>query len=222
MIEVAAVLTAIWYAIVASKQLGVMSGQLTEMQEARKQAKLDNFNAISAQQKIAQDSLAKSQESFDKSFRSAENTFRDEQRAWVGAITVANLVVKAGEPTSASVVVINSGKTPALHLKFITGGQGSLSGQKIAFSYGRPKIPIQSDFVLQPGAQYFMTIGDPSDEHATQLQVNGITSGTHLYWLYGKVTYADVSKRTHHTKFCFLVSRDLKGANPCDTYNEAD
>src|ERR1035441_5912551 len=67
-------------------QLTVMSGQLTEMQQARKQSKIDNANAIIAQQQIAQDSLNKSQDNFDKSALNSERTLRDEQRAWVGAI----------------------------------------------------------------------------------------------------------------------------------------
>jgi hypothetical protein len=65
-------------------QLAVMSGQLAEMQEARKQSKVDNAAAIAAQQKIATDALIASQENFQKSSENAEAAFRNEQRAWIG------------------------------------------------------------------------------------------------------------------------------------------
>lgn len=221
-IELAAVLTAIWYAIVASRQLGVMTGQLTEMQKAREQAKIDNAKAITAQQGIAQNALITSQENFDRSSQSAENTFRDEQRAWVGAIGIADVVIKEGQPPSFRVLVTNSGRTPALHVRFLTMGGGRPKGEKIAFAYPpAAKGEVLSDFVLQPGAQYFLNSGN-EETLVTKTQVDGITSGASIMWIFGTMTYEDVSKRAHHTKFCFILTHDLKAAEPCDTYNEAD
>ena len=152
----------------------------------------------------------------------SENTFKDEQRAWVGALGATDIVVKENEPISFRVVVTNSGKTPALHLRFLTGSRGAAKGQRIKFVYDPvPKDQIVSDFVLQPGSQYLLPSGDPKSL-PNKAAVGEITSGAFRVYIFGRMTYEDVSKRSHHTKFCFVISPDLKNANACDTYNEAD
>jgi hypothetical protein len=197
-------------------------GQLRLTREALRQSKSANANAIKAQQQIAQDSLAKSQDNFAKTSQTAEETFRDEQRAWVGALGVTNVIIKEGAPPVFGVVVTNSGKTPALHVRFLTTGGSRMRGEQSNFAYPPlPKDQIVSDFVLQPGSQYTLNSGIP-EQSATKPQVDAITSGTTIFWIYGKVRYEDVSKRIHHTKFCFLLATDLKTGQPCSTYNEAD
>jgi hypothetical protein len=211
-----------FYTFYARKQLKAMQGQIAEMKNARGQSKLDNANAITAQQAIAQSALSTSQRNFDKTSQSAENTFRDEQRAWVGALATTDVVIKEGEPPSFRVVVTNSGKTPALHLHFNVEAMSWLTGKRIKFTYlPVTKTAIVSNFVLQPGAQYFLQSGAPAPP-LIKPQVDAITSGANTLWIYGKLTYEDVAKRLHHTKFCFIMTADLKSGQPCDTYNDAD
>jgi hypothetical protein len=192
------------------------------MQTTRAQAKIDNAAAIIAQQKIAQDSLTKSQENLAKSSQNAETTFRDEQRAWVGALAVTDLVIAEDKPPSFKVVLSNSGKTPALHLRFHVAEKFGIGSETIDFAYPPiAKGAIESDFVLQPGVQYFAQSG-VATKSMTKLQVDAIAAGVMRVWIYGDLTYKDVSKRLHHTKFCFIESPDLKNGQPCNTFNEAD
>lgn len=102
-------------------QLTVMSRQLTEMHNAREQAKTDNARAISAQQQIAQQGLSFSQQSADKSFAATVAQFNREQRAWVGLD--ASQVDQFGLNTffEAQLKFFNSGRTPALHLHSAMG-----------------------------------------------------------------------------------------------------
>jgi hypothetical protein len=97
-------------------QLTVMSGQLAEMQAARKQAKVDNAAAIAAQEKIATDALIASQKNFEKSAQNAEAALRNEERAWIG---ISNHIVTKFDQNGiiAAVTVTNSGKTPARNVR---------------------------------------------------------------------------------------------------------
>jgi hypothetical protein len=210
------------YTYYARKQLRAMQGQIAEMKNARAQSKIDNAAAIVAQQKIAQDSLKKSQENIAKSSQDAETTFRDEQRAWVGAIAVTDISIKEKELPSFHVVVINSGKTPALHLRFVVASRVWRKTDKANFGYEPiPKDQTISNFVLQPGAQYFLNSGK-GKIFLSKDDIAAVVSGEIDVHIFGKMTYEDVSKRLHHTKFCFIVMPDLKAGEPCNTYNEAD
>jgi hypothetical protein len=211
------------YTFYARKQLKAMQGQITEMKNARAQSKLDSASAITAQQAIAQSALSASQTNFDKTSQNSEKTFRNEQRAWIGAIMVTNAVFKEDAIPSYSIIVINSGKTPALHVHSITMNKSRPKGEKIEFDY--PPIigkQINSDMVLQPGAQSSLNNGPSEAGTLSKAQADIVASGDYWWWIYGKMTYQDAFKRTHHTKFCFIMTPDLKYGQPCDTYNEAD
>ena len=161
----------------------------------------------------------------EKNIKNAQATFRDEQRAWVGADNVTNIVIKENEIPSFSVQIKNTGKTPALHLRFVTSGTSQPAGQKINFEYPglAPGPQIASNFVLQPESTYGLGVGgQPSIAPLKRHQVEVVSSGENWFWVYGKITYEDVSGRTHHTKFCFIIAIDLTNSHPCDTYNEAD
>lgn len=198
-------------------------GMVEEMKHAREQATMDSAKAVATQQQIAQDSLMKSQANFDKSSQNAADTFRDEQRAWVGAVTVTDMVLKEGEFPSYTVILTNSGKTPALHMHAINMHKSWIKGKVIEFDYPN-MIPgqILSDTVLQPGANSLLHSLPAQSGKLTKTQVDSITSGDYWWWVYGKLSYEDVSRRRHNTKFCFVITPDLKSAQPCSTYNEAD
>jgi len=209
------------YTVAAFKQLGIMSEQITEMKNARIQSETDNAKAIMAQQVIAQTGLVASQKNFEESSKNSENAFRDEQRAWVGALNAADVVIKEGEVPSFRVLVTNSGKTPALHLRSVVTAKSRPKGQTAPLVYPPlTKGQLISDFVLQPNAQYSLI--SPPSAPLTKLQADLITSGDMILWIFGKIRYQDASRRVHHTKFCFVMSPDLKIAQPCNVYNEAD
>src|ERR1700722_8613336 len=71
--------------------------QLKLTRKALEQSQIDNAKAIAAQQAIAQQALNTSQANFTKSSQDSQNSFRDEQRAWVGVISLVGIVVKEGE-----------------------------------------------------------------------------------------------------------------------------
>ncbi|MGH9816448.1 MAG: hypothetical protein ACRD6I_10260 [Candidatus Acidiferrales bacterium] len=49
-----------------------------------------------------------------------------------------------------------------------------------------------------------------------------VSSGTHRFYLYGRVEYWDVFERPHWTTFCLYMANDLKSFRICDKYNDAE
>jgi len=215
-------------------QFTVMRDQLTEMKEARKQAKIDNANAITAQQGIAQDSLAKSQENFDKSLRETQDSFRNDQRPWIG---VSNQVVWIfnAKTLDAAVEFTNTGKTPArkvqksisvtVHPLPLLDGPTKEDISKLQF-YGSGTIAPQAKSSIQ-------TLATGSPEAPQQL--NDLIAATHaaidkgiaILYVFGMWKYADVNNRPHSTKFCLYLVKKRPGTqewglSSCDGFNEMD
>jgi len=172
----------------------------------------------SAQSSAASRQAAKNAEA---TIKTAQDSFRDEQRAWVGAVMVTNIKMEVNQPISFMAVLTNSGKTPALHVKSLIAGTVVLRGQPPDFAY-RPPQTVQSDFTIQPGMQVSNTPG-PGGTALTDEQIKALKTGDLTTYLYGKMTYLDISKRTHHTTFCVVVlPPELDKWAWCDNYNEAD
>jgi hypothetical protein len=210
-------------------QLGVMSGQFTEMQEARKQAKLDNFNAISAQQKIAQDSLAKSQEIFDKSSRKAENTFREEQRAWLSGHTdVAPMDIDKPVPDPFNLIIFNSGKTFARKVE-MTAHSVFVPSILHAFPPVGAEPVDRSVAVIAPNSpsvnRIFPIDRDQGHKLKDVFPEAAITNDWYLY-VWGDIAYEDVfhPPGKHTTKFCFyrILSKAGLQLIQCEMNNNAD
>jgi hypothetical protein len=234
---VIAVLTGI-YVHYSRAQWKVMRDQLTEMTNSRLQAKTDSASAITAQQAIAQTSLSTSQGNFDKSSQSAENTFRDEQRAWIG---VTRQTLEQFEEKKAVVIgvsITNAGKTPARNLKIrvrtiVTNYP--INGPAQEDIAGLRKAPWILGPAMSPQGQYSITIG--KDQLVGQILteenkriVQGtidrfplIKSKTLFLYDVGEVSYEDVSRRTHLTTFCvFLADPETKFVAFCPEFNEIE
>jgi hypothetical protein len=182
------------------------------------------IGATGAAQQAVREARLNRQQS-ERALNSTIEQFRQEQRAWVGATYVSSIVIKAGEMPTFQVEVVNTGKTPALHVRFTTSGTSRPAGEKIKFVYPGPANgpQINSNVVLQPTGRYYLGVGGkPPAQPVTDHQVDVIKSGENWFWVYGKIVYDDTAARTHHTKFCFIIASDLKNSQPCGTYNEAD
>jgi len=107
---VIAILTGI-YVHYSRAQWKVMRDQLAEVRDTRLQSKADNANAIKAQQIIAQDSLAKSQANFEQGATASRESFRDDQRAWIG-VSNEYITELSAQKFTAAIEFFNSGKLP--------------------------------------------------------------------------------------------------------------
>ena len=138
----------------------------------------------------------------DQSLKTTQNAFRDDQRAWIGVVGLSPFNLKVGESPSFSAIGINIGKTPAINTQTFIAAQGILRDSKIEFTY--VPIGMRSRSVVVPSSQ--LSIG-PSGAIVpfTSAQINDITSGRVVVYVYGKVMYEDVFRRGHQTTFCFVL-----------------
>lgn len=214
-------------------QLTVMSGQLTEMQEARKQAKVDNAGAITAQQRIAQDSLTKSQENVDKSSRSAEKTFRDDQRAWVGVQgTSPSEGFTETLPWKITIIFFNSGKTPARNVKFSSIYKTSPVPLPGPLPEDLKQLVFQPVPSIAPQGNRREVIGGTAMGQAlSSAQIEGqqtisseytaIKNRQLILYYFGVLRYDDISGQTRETQYCiYLANPDTKEAGICSAFND--
>jgi hypothetical protein len=238
-IQVCVLITGIVVCIIYGKQLTIMQGQLSvmdrqlsEMEDSGKQtdriiaaderlakAMEDNVanekEALAQSKKISDKNLAQSKSSLEAAIALS----RSDQRAWVGATEIRDLNFSVGELTKYSVRVRNTGKSPALHVTVEVAGQYVPRGEKVEFVYP-PLSTFTSNATVQPGVITSVTTVGPVA--LNQTQVNALKSGESVIYLYGKIRYQDVFRVVHHATFCFVVETDLRSADSCDRYNDAD
>jgi hypothetical protein len=56
----------------------------------------------------------------------------------------------------------------------------------------------------------------------SKTDVDPIKDGTLTIYVFGKLDYSDVFRKTHWTEFCFVVDKDLTHAAMCQIYNTTD
>jgi len=200
LIELAAVLTAIWYAIVATQQLGVVKGQLTEMQRSGKQSTeqiwkaIDNLNwlarSIDWSQKQSQQAIEASDKRSKESLDASVYASRLDQRAWVAVksvkLTTPYSPTKSGEVT---VWLANSGKTPAIATGIKEASWGSTKNSSFMPILGNTPIAIA------PGST------------DNELYINIPAGDTNLtFYLRFTIEYRDIfqdrSQKPHIATFC--------------------
>jgi hypothetical protein len=151
----------------------------------------------------------------------SEKSLRVDQRAWVGPNGAGSCQIRPNEEAKFTVVVTNTGKSPALHTYAEYTGKSILKGSPMDFTYpAMVDTAIHSSTVLQPGMLLYLN--SAKNPTLNQTQINMLQSGQMIAYIFGKIRYDDIFGKTHHTKFCMVVDRDLKTLKTCGTYNEAD
>jgi hypothetical protein len=154
---------------------------------------------------------------------------RNDQRAWVGAVQVmpATLMdavnnpayLKEGSPSKFGVVIMNSGKSPALHTKTLTGYRILPAEVKFLPEYGET-LTSQATTVLQPQMRHWLFT--PPTEPVPASDIDSLRTVRESLYVYGKIMYEDIFRQSHVTTFCLVLQKDLATFHSCDTHNEAD
>jgi hypothetical protein len=164
--------------------------------------------------------------------RNTQQSFRDEQRAWVGLLGTNPEPFTETEPWTVTVVFFNSGRTPASNVKSAIMYKVS----PVAISGPAPEDikalkfhPVQS---VAPQAAVNQIVGHfAPPEGMTQSQEEGvkqllarnqaIKNGKLFLYYYGIVKYADNSGNPHETQFCIYLSDPAKNkVGICDAFND--
>jgi hypothetical protein len=153
----------------------------------------------------------------DKAFAAAVAQFRLDQRAWVGVVSMDPPDLKPKSEFFLTLHVVNSGHTPALNFHSETVLHSLAKEEVFKPVYGAV-LEIPSRGVIQPGEViHLLTNKFP----ITQPQIDWVRNGRYILYVYGRMSYDDVFKVTHHTTFCKEILSESQ-VKTCGTYNTAD
>ncbi len=191
--EIVGIAAAIGYAFIAYQQWKEMRA---------------TTNAAFRQVEIGRESLAEARESF-----------RVDERAWVGIGEPIKTPFKLGSQPYFGFFIVNTGKTPALNVWHVIKAK--------SYPKGEPFKPVYDPFSKNPS----LTPMFPGAKHSTitttthpiyQTDLDHLGSGSDILYVYGIITYMDIFKVRHETHFCEYLLPNLSDFAACKTYNTAD
>jgi hypothetical protein len=209
----------LFYSGAAVLQLCILkqSGEQSDRQIVRV---IDNMNWLAR-------SMDLSAKNTQDALRASIEASRNDQRAWVGIMGnvrpgnyTDRLFLTFGSRTTFSIPMGNSGKSPALKVRFLSKVDSYRTDIPFHTNYEQP-IVFHSVTVIQPGASTIVPTA-PITVPVTQAAIDSVTGGHAILYLYGIVTYEDIFKRPHRTTFCMYLLPSLDTLASCSTYNEAN
>jgi hypothetical protein len=158
----------------------------------------------------------------------ARENARLDQRAWV-TIRVVRLLKypTLNEKLPIEIILINTGKTPALSVGIATHCFTSLTSTGIS-KVDLTVNPLNSEVsrgVVGPNVDFSSMVGDPLLIDTKQ-QIDDLESGFITLYVVGFVEYSDISEKIHHTRFAVRISgktrMDKTYFTACQIGNTAD
>ncbi|HEV2399280.1 MAG TPA: hypothetical protein VGS27_20200 [Candidatus Sulfotelmatobacter sp.] len=147
-------------------------------------------------------------------------TFRKDQRAWIGPAQHGPINISPGSPLTIEIIVQNYGKTPALKFESHSWLLDHATGSPPNFAVA-PRSRVSSSDVLYPGMQISL-IPSTQGQKITAEQVAAFQSGKRTLYVFGDLSYNDVFGSAHRSTFCLYLEPTLKGLLTCSTYNAAN
>lgn len=214
----------VFYVVVAAFQWKLMktSGEQTSLQIDR---------LIVEARHVADTSAENTRQSKAALDATIEN-FHLEQRAWVGPTIVSypthivngnKVYVKEGEKFATVIAVKNSGKTPARDVRTVTTVFFEKTGTILKQLVPINVKDLQGVGILQPGANLELNAVFPTNGGViSKNDIEEITRGKAVISIVSEISYEDVFKKSHFTKFCFQLSPDLAVFHGCNKGNDAN
>jgi hypothetical protein len=130
------------------------------------------------------------------STRKLWNVTTENERPWVGPITVNCDQLIAGQPSRGTIVIKNTGRTPALRMRIAHRGvilnQGQVPATPSAWEVPKALFPNAEDFYHPP------VEGGP----LSQADASALVAGTRVLWIIARIEYFDGGGKLHHTNIC--------------------
>jgi hypothetical protein len=150
------------------------------------------------------------------------SALRLDQRAWVGVTNIANISIEDGKSPAFSVIVSNSGRTPALHTRVHIGIEPTDTSNLAFFVPVDPVPPTRESVVAIQPNQATVISAPPDAPPIPTSYIQALKAGTGTAFVYGVITYEDIFGTPHRTTFCALIVPDLHNWQWYSDYNEAN
>lgn len=225
----------------AIMQTRIFNKQWSEMHNAG--AQTDRI--ISAAQKIESDletanaqnlkalkqTLAQSQAATDASNKQSQKVLNAniaasqlDERAWLAAGNYTYTIAETG-PIEGSVMVVNTGKTPAMDVLCRITGTTKVKGDVLVDSdivYAPSLITIKQGTIFPNQNFPLHAGGTPMEPEKQKIWFANVQNGEWIQYFFGEVRYKDAFGRDHWTHFCTQFVPATKSGTPCSTYNDTD
>lgn len=169
-----------------------------------------------------------------KSIEIAQNSFRDDQRAWVGVSGKPELIKFSPDAFDLKINFLNTGKTPALRIKTISSfmtewpfvpGVPKKQWEEI-ISKTKAEQPPNPTFpawehVLAPQGLNDYHYSEEGAQYDVRKHYNAVKVPTEIIYFYGALTYYDIYGRGPYlTTWCVYISRhETMGLGYCPEGN---
>jgi hypothetical protein len=181
---------------------------------------LQTDRIIKADERIAT-AMENSVKEANDALTATQESMRLDQRAWVGpSDSPPPRDLRVGGKPTFSVIIFNTGKTPALHMKESVIWTPAFAGEPFKPIYGK-NAPQRSASALFPN--HGVIASSRGQSILTQANIDDLKAGKYIIWFYGSISYDDTFAKPHHTFFCFFYTgEDFTAPKTCATYNDAD
>ncbi len=177
----------------------------------------DAVKKLDAQAKALDASRTASERESRRALRTSIDIARQDQRAWVGPNAIS-VVLGLGQKLVFKTRIGNSGKSIARHVGLQANYDIEYTTTILSYRYASGPL---SYGVLQPGMEALNTV--TQDIPLDRATLDALKGDAMRAYVYGYMTYEDVFRVRHFTKFCgYVQSPNLTEVTMCDTYNDAD
>lgn len=190
-----------------------------ELTNTTLQAQLDAVRKSEAQ-------AERSAKAGETSASTASQALHISERAYVHMTASLAKPPSAGEKLQYSVLLGNSGRTPALELTASMAGVSTTSSTSVNEAHA---VALNSVGALPtPGSVGTLAAGQtaavPADALValTESEVDQITEGKILVYIFATVSYKDVFQQPHHTEICGFYDPPSKTFSACHEHNKFD
>jgi hypothetical protein len=140
-------------------------------------------------------------------------------RAWITVKGAEIVEIKENKPITAKVVLINSGKSPALDTTIHSNINIYYNPIPDPLPYGNSKGPVAHS-VLGPDNTFGSFITKKEDLSSQELQ--GILDNKAAIYIYGVIEYQDIFNFKRQTKYCMVSRRGSLSLVACENHNAAN
>ncbi|HTC65215.1 MAG TPA: hypothetical protein VK709_20410 [Candidatus Saccharimonadales bacterium] len=158
----------------------------------------------------------RSRQQNQNSFSATIEQFHLDQRAWVGPEMMIIKEMHAPDPINIDITIVNSGKTPALKMKvryYLYVSDSIIDIEKTSKSIlAMPKGESTVSTLFPNQTNHLIAPTSTTDE----LGIQSVKTGRKLLYFFAWISYDDVFKGHHETRFCSQFRPNGQVLSACD------
>jgi hypothetical protein len=205
---------------VLSDNRDALAGALTENRTELEAVLQQNREALERQTAALNGQLA----AIERARKTSESASRDDQRAWLGVGDNTYTIAETG-PIDSSVIVLNTGRSPALDIFCRITGTTKPKGHTLIDSdivYPADLSTVKEGTIF-PNQHFPLKAGGPLMNPGKQkIWFANVQSGEWIQYCFGDVRYKDAFGNDHWTHFCSQFVPTTKSGTPCPIYTDTD